>query len=309
MKMKMSLILLLSIFVASQSQASDIFFEKIKTSDNIHMAYGGGRWAFRPDGWSLGVGLSESEFRNEGLDREVKMIRADVEKIWSLNDEFRTLSTRLGVVNTDSQVNDTNELMAQIRFADQRGAWTFWSSIERQNLIDQMRVTSTLGSHLVESFLTLGSVYLLTPRLKVGASVKASELSDDNSYLSYDASAMYKVVSSGWPWIWAGYGYSALDSQRLGAGYWSPRRFHAHGPRIDTSFPIYGPISGIVALNVNFYDEDGTTGDGYYLVSGLQWGRHDDTNVRITYNKIRSGQGQAPWIYEGVRVSCTVFRF
>jgi len=293
--------------ISFQTFASGLLGESFKTSDEIYLRGGQARYNLGKTPWSATYLYQDYEFRREAPDNGARVQRGDIGYLWKLND---TDSIKFigGGLFVDTRPEDISKVVGGISYQKTSEKLQISVIAEKKALAETLRNTTLSGAVMTENRSDVNVSYLILPKLKLQGAVAVSEVSDGNNSFGFDAATMYGI-SPGWPWIWLGYGVSGLYFDENRIGYWSPKNFAAHGPRFDSSFPIYGDFSGILGANLNFYEEDKTKGDGFLIAGGLQWGRYDGTNVRVLYTKIRSGQRQSPWIYEGIQASWTVINF
>lgn len=287
--------------------AQSISLDKIHTTDELYVSQGRGSYRWHDKGWKASYLYQDVEFRREAPDNSATVQRGDVGYRWAIATDD-TIDLVIGAFAVDSRVATTSTLVGRAVYQKKSDKQQVTVSLEKRSLPEVFRSTSLAGISLTEERLDALYSRIFDKHWKLQGALAGTKISDDNHGVSYDAAVMYGI-SPGWPWIWLGYGASGLYFEDAKVGYWSPEKFYTHGPRFDSSFPLYGEFSGIVGANLNFYKENETQGDGFLLSAGLQWGRYDGNNVRVLYTKIRSGQSQSPWVYEGIRASCTVISF
>jgi hypothetical protein len=304
----MRLLLLFTILISTP--ASRAFFVSgsgFKTSDNIYSKEIVVSEAFNESLWDVRGFGQNVEYSNQTGDAPTNSYRLDV-GYFLKKSETEKLYIALGGLHVDTPFNNSSKLVGSASYEKKIDQLQWMTTAEKRGLPESQRSTSIAGAALTETRINTRLNYLMDPKVKLQGVLLGGGISDTNSFWGFDTSAMYGF-SPAWPWIWLGYGVSGLYFKSDRIGYWSPSKFYNHGPRLDTSFPIFGAISGIIAANLNFYNEDKTKGDGFLIAAGLQWGLYDGNNVRILYTKIRSGQEQSPWIYEGLQATCTLLTF
>lgn len=120
------------------------------------------------------------------------------------------------------------------------------------------------------------------------------EENEENVARQADMSAMYGI-SPEWPWVWAGLGAYALKYEKEVADYWSPTRYVAYGPRLESSFPLYKRLSATAALNLNRQSENGVKGNGYDIKAGMQYRLYGHLYARLELSKAKSLQYKSTW--------------
>lgn len=300
-------ILIITLSCAPSIHAFYLSGQGFNTSDNIYSKELILSEAFHESMWDVRGFAQTVEYRNQTGDDPTKTYRMDVGYFITKTDTEKFF-VALGGMSVDTPFTYQSKLVGNISYEKKIDKWHLYSTLEKRGLPEAQRSTSVLGATLTETRLNLRANYLIDPKIKLQGLLLGGGVSDHNSFWGFDTSAMYGISPS-WPWIWLGYGVSGLYFESDRIGYWSPSKFYNHGARLDSSFPIFGAISGIVGANLNFYNEDRTKGDGFLISAGLQWGQYDGNNVRILYTKIRSGQEQSPWVYEGLQATCTLLNF
>lgn len=289
------------------AHASDLILETVQTSDKIRFQGVNGQYGLANTGWMWSYLYKDLEFRRELEDNASSVQKAQAGYGWQIN-ENDTLAVYASLGHLQKSNEDKNPLMGRLNYQKRIDKWSFALHAEKMTLAEVFRSTSLAGALLTDFRSKFNTSYRFSENWKSSIAFGHSRVSDANTGLFYDGSLMYGV-SSGWPWIWLGYGFEGLNYKENRIGYWSPKNFFTHGPRLDSSFSLIGKFSGIFALNMNYYSEDGTSGDGYLGAAGIQWGQYDGNNVRLMYTKIRSGQSQSPWVYEGLQLTCTILSF
>lgn len=304
--MKWFIFVVAGLFGLQPAYAFTGFVDTQNTSDKIYLNSFSASHFFETSGASVEAMSQNMDFRNEGQ-REFLMHKLMAGYKIDLN-EAHKLFVAAGGNWLDNKQTVEKEVVGKGEYRFIKEGWDLGLRFERVSLSENLRSTSTLGFSIMELSSTLDFRFRPQEKWRLSGFYKESFLSDKNNSKSYDVQAMY-ALSASWPWIWVGYGATGLHFDENKLGYWSPKNFFNHGTRLDTSFPLYNKISGIVAFNYNFFSENNVSGEGYLAAAGLQWGQFDGNNVRLMYTKIRSGQNQNPWIYEGLRLSCQILTF
>lgn len=120
------------------------------------------------------------------------------------------------------------------------------------------------------------------------------KFSDDNFSRLAEINLLYGISPS-WPWVWAGVGGQQLSYSQQVASYWSPSEFKAIGLRFESSFPLGTRLSGSATANLDWLDEDGSEGKGYYLAAGLQYRLSGQLYARLELNQTKSLQRASTW--------------
>lgn len=294
------------LFLASFSaHATGINFELSRTSDQIHSRSVSFDYAKKKEeAWSFGYLAKQMQFRQDVGSNRGTAHRAFAGYSWKISPED-LLFVSAGANYLKIANADTTKVVGSVQYRKTMDSWQITASSERRSLVEDTRNTSKVSFFLMDQKSKIGSTYRIAEKWKAGAGLGHSYLSDSNSALLFDSNVQYGISES-WPWIWAGYGIEGMRYRENKVGYWSPRKFLSHGPRLDMSFGIYEKLSGIIAFNYNFHRENGTKGSGFLGGAGLQWGQWDGNHFRLIYSKIRSRQNQSPWIYEGLQLTCNI---
>jgi hypothetical protein len=127
--------------------------------------------------------------------------------------------------------------------------------------------------------------------------------SDGNRREEHDAAAMYGIMPTS-PWIWAGVGVNYLGYDFGQAGLWTPHRFFAYGPRLDTAVPVGAGITAIGEFNFNFaQEEDMNKTEGYSTAAGLRFGDRNRTEINALYRRIETDLHGVGWSSKGATVT------
>ncbi len=296
----------LVLFFCGVCCGSNLVLETIRTSDEIYLRGGSARYDFSDKTW-VGVLEQELEFRRELEPGTSGVHKFEVGREVILSEQG-VLGLALSHVWLEGPVDNRQTVMGKLSYQKVLNKFDFLVSLEKQSLAETLKSTASQGVLLNEFRKTIVFNYHWNPIWKSSVQGFHTHLNDENKGYLYDVSTHYGLSPS-WPWIWVGYGVHGLSYDQTAVGYWSPDRFFNHGPRFDSSFPLYGKFSGIFALNLNYFKENNLSGEGYLMAAGLQWGQFDGNHVRLVYNKIRSSQNQSAWIYEGLQLTCNVISF
>ncbi len=168
-----------------------------------------------------------------------------------------------------------------------------------------------LGGAL-ESFIkkeTIHHSFLLTPVNNVRISLRGrnSDYSDGNSSYHQDLDLKYKIgPSETWYLLGAGVEYTRFESKR--SDYWTPRQFIGLGPRFELVQPFAKKFQVSLAANLNrFQEESNSWGNGFYSNFALQYGKRDETNVLVGYERIQSSQSGTLWYSDRLFLSANHF--
>lgn len=287
----------LCVFIVSHSFATSVDVFGAKTSDDIELDYLEVSSQYKS--FSLQARVSETSFSKK------------YGSIYSLGGNYdlkvtETQSVSLGADIKDVDLNERHHVRpyfsGNYKFT---GKWALLSIGGEQRLPGEtLSVTQVSFIDLREDELFYSLTLRPVDYLRFISSQYYSWTADNNEKFSADT-ALFYGISKGWPWIWIGYGYSTLNYQKNSHGYWSPDRFWAHGFRLDASFPVVDKLSGILAINLNKYNEDGFKGDGYFAVAGVQWGASSKDHIKLMWTQIKSGQSNSPWVYNSLNLKAT----
>ena len=119
-------------------------------------------------------------------------------------------------------------------------------------------------------------------------------LKDTNRRITSDAQIMYAI--SKYPhWILIGLGMEHQQNTLTNQSYWSPGQFFSYGLRFDTNFNLSKNFSFFLGGSVNSLSENGNSGNGHYLQSGLQIGNSRTGSTKLFYEDIKSTQAGKAW--------------
>lgn len=140
----------------------------------------------------------------------------------------------------------------------------------------------------------LGLTWRPVNRLRILGQSRYRTFSDNNASHHNIFSALYGI-SPDWPWIWAGVGGEELEFDDQKTSYWSPKKFTAYGPRLDSSFPITQRLNGSAAINLDRLNEDGSHGNGGYFALGLEVRVSRTLYLKLDASHIKSVQRGSSW--------------
>lgn len=209
-----------------------------------------------------------------------------------------------GMAHIDDQEKTTQIPLGRASLRSHPGLSFLRADLERKLPASWLGIRVPSASFITENELRLTGSVLWGQKWRTSIAWTQSQWSDQNRKNSTDTSLMYGI-STGWPWVWIGYGVLSQKYSHQMSDYWSPRKFSTHGLRFDSSFPITDIWSGIFALNLNNYNEDGFTGQGSYGVAGIQARWSPQTEAKLTTTQIRSGQSRSRWSSDEVQFSFT----
>lgn len=132
------------------------------------------------------------------------------------------------------------------------------------------------------------------PRLRILGKNAYRKYDDENNSQQSELSFLYGVSPS-WPWIWAGVGVQELSFDEPSLSYWSPEKYTAYGVRFDASFPLTERLSASTTVNLDRLNEDGFTGNGYYVQGGLQYRLFRQLYARLDVVESKSLQSASKW--------------
>ena len=105
-------------------------------------------------------------------------------------------------------------------------------------------------------------------------------------------------------WLWLGFGGEYLTHRRPTGDYWSPRTFHSYGPRMEFSYLWMEKWSFNLSGNAfSLKENDFEQGSGYYLNTGISYGKRGHQIFKVYYEGIKSTQGSATWASDLIGLS------
>lgn len=123
-------------------------------------------------------------------------------------------------------------------------------------------------------------------------------ISDQNTKSVTNIALLYGIATEE-PWIWVGLGYENTSYKYVTTDYWSPSAFMAFGFRSEANLPIYLIDNIFINLELNYnriWDKDTCTrGNGVAIASKLQFGRRENHNFSVFYNRLSSIQDGNLW--------------
>ena len=141
------------------------------------------------------------------------------------------------------------------------------------------------------------------PTIRINFSDSSWSLSDENTQHEYQVNILYGI-SPEWPWIWVGLNYDHLGYDETKTGYWSPNDFYSYGLVLDSSFPIYGNLTGAISGSLSHINEDtNPEGDGNSVFVGLDYKLTKTQTLRLGASRIRSVQNNSDWTENLFRIS------
>lgn len=279
------------------SLAASLEARDLRTSDQIKLQEVSLAESFSEQSWTAGAGLVRTQFaRGENELSLVRLQHRPAElSAWSFE-------AGLARIEADSESRDLG--FGGVQYKSHPGLSFVLVQLSRQLPASRASLREASGSFLTEDELSVTLSALLADVWRPSLLMRGSKWSDDNEKRFADFSLMYGL-STGWPWMWVGYGAFTQSFRSQEAAYWSPAQFQSHGPRVDLSFPIKGIWSAFFALNINHYDEDGFRGTGSYGVAGVQAQWQQGSGAKLGFTQIRSGQSSTPWSSDEVQFSLT----
>ena len=167
-------------------------------------------------------------------------------------------------------------------------------------------------SGAIESFTrkkTIHHSFLITPsaNLRISLRGRNSEYTDENSSYHQDLDIKYKIgPTETWYLIGAGVEYTRFEQDKV--DYWTPHRFLSLGPRLEIVQPFAEKFQIALAANLNrFQDESSNWGDGFYTNLSLQYGKRENTNMKVGYERIQSRQSGSIWYSDRLFFSFNYF--
>lgn len=145
-------------------------------------------------------------------------------------------------------------------------------------------------------------------RVRVVSRATWSVFSDRNFRNQYGADALYGFAT--YPlWIWVGVGAERMHNSTVSGNYWTPEVFTQWGLRGEMSIPfnactpetfwgarVLRPLAFTFGGSLGRIKEAGfAVGSSNYSMTSLQWGGRGDSNLRMSYERIRSEQNGSEW--------------
>jgi hypothetical protein len=296
----MKFCLVLIYLISSNAVALKTSIERSETSDNIEASILNINKEIKKYNAKAKFKYINGSISNNDLN--VYSLSAD--KNFDLKNKIK-INTNLTSSKLETKTVSKARLSGNIKLAHEIEELQYSINFGKYYLINDFLINDASAYLLSITKAQLNYSYTFQDVWKLKGFANRSKHSDTNVSKKYDLSLMYGI-SPAWPWIWLGYGVNIIKHEQDKIGYWSPTNFSAHGPRFESNFGVYKKLSAILALNVSFYNEDGTKGTSHYAVAGLQWGNYNKRHFKLTYNRIKSGQDNSPWTSDHFSLTCNI---
>lgn len=245
------------------------------------------RYNFRLDYTQASATESGSELNAHKLGAGISYLAKDhlLWKLWGGVHQYK-----------NSTGTDEQAVVGEISVEWKKGDFYQFGSVGRDYAYQDLFVPKGIEEDLKSDRLFARSLYTGFPGYRLNNRFTLNKLSDGNKRWQDDIDVKRQFLKNQL-WLWLGAGGEYIYTNRDVTGYWTPRRYISFGPRIELGIDLTSLLSLQHGTNFNyFYDENSRTGYGYYTITNLRWGKRDNRNLSLGFERILSRQNSKDWI-------------